>query len=107
MKEGWLKRKHQRLITGFEHKEALDFVSWHSQVVIPRLKFLKENHSTYPEALEKKIGRRNMSELEKNQEWERFLGKMIFSFENINLKNNKDVEKGLILFGKFYTDLWD
>ena len=105
--ENWLKRKYQRLTTGFEHREAFDFVSWHAQIVIPRLRFLKENHSAYPKALEKKIGRQGMTELQKNQEWEKVLDKVIFSFENINLKNNKKVEKGLILFGKFYTDLFD
>lgn len=108
---------------------------WHSEIVVPRLKLLKERNMGYPGGLT-------------NEEWHDILGKMIWSFENndndpdpiysedydhryevIELdnggtqykslnetgtidwspveKHNARVQEGLDLFAKYYLNLWD
>jgi len=108
---------------------------WHSQIVVPRLKLLKERNMGYPGGLT-------------NEEWHDILDKMIWSFENhdngpnpiysedydhryevIELdngntqyrplnktgtidwspieKHNEQVQEGLDLFAKYYLNLWD
>jgi len=110
-KGNWFAKKYQWLKTGFDHDEAFDFVAWHSQVVLPRLKFLRENHTGYPLSLEKKAGLpTGISDEEKNKKWDKVLAEIIWAFENIETTDERDrkkVERGLSLFGKFYLDLWD
>jgi hypothetical protein len=108
---------------------------WHSEIVVPRLKLLKERNMGYPGGLT-------------NEEWHDILGKMIWSFENNDVhispiysedydhryelieldngntqyiplnetgtvdwspveKHNARVQEGLDLFAKYYLNLCD
>ena len=44
----WVRCKKQRLTTGFAHNESWDFAHWHAKAVVPRLKWLRDNHIGYP-----------------------------------------------------------
>jgi len=127
----------QRIKYGFPLYQAWDFKGWHSEIVVPRLKYLRNNLNGYPTLLS-------------SEEWESILDKMIWAFENIdsdpalvfpegydhrylvyhddNLDNctthrqleetlspsfhkieehDKKIQEGLDLFAKYYLNLWD
>ncbi len=76
----WIKKKKQKLTPGFPHYESFDFLSWPSEIVIPRLKMLKDNLHGCPAELADKH-----KNVEKGcEEWEKIIEKMIWSFENID-----------------------
>lgn len=132
----FFKKIYQRIRYGFPLQESWDFISWHSRVVIPRLRHLRNRKVGHPAIL---------SSLE---EWTEILDKMIWSFENVfnrpdpvysdnfdhryeveyyedgsttyrsmNVEGTIDwtplkeweakVQEGLDLFAKYYWNLWD
>lgn len=131
----YFKKRYQTLTTGFPYEQVWNFKNWHSEVVTPRLKHLRNNLHGYP------------STLESVEEWQEILDKMIWSFEHhddfvepiysddydhryevtkvdggcsyksmnetgtidwtpVQEHNNK-VQEGLELFAKYYVSLWD
>lgn len=124
----------QRIKYGFPLYQSWEFRSWHSEIVVPRLKHLRNDLNGYPTGM-------TMSE------WESILDKMIWSFENtenepgldypeeydyryiVYRENNcktyipveqdlkpslkrveehmKKVQEGLDMFAKYYLNLWD
>lgn len=131
----FFKKIYQRCRYGFALEQVWEFRMWHSEIVVPRLKLLKERNMGYPGGLT-------------NEEWHDILGKMIWSFENNDVhispiysedydhryelieldngntqyiplnetgtvdwspveKHNARVQEGLDLFAKYYLNLCD
>lgn len=110
-----LKKLYQRITTGFPHEQSWEFISWHSKIVVPRLKMLRKNLVGHPACLNSV------------EEWEEILDKIIWSFENVDNdpspmpyrgkaikeyraileEHQNKVQEGLDLFGKYYRGLWD
>ena len=125
----------QRIKYGFPLYQSWDFKSWHSEIVVPRLKHLRNNLNGHP------------TNFESIEEWQDILDKMIWSFENIDKepglvypegydkrhlmhsengwtttipieqelkvsfddakKHNERVQHGINLFAEYYSNLWD
>lgn len=132
----YIRKKYQKYTTGFPHEQAWNFNWWHSQLVVPRLKHLRDNSKGYP-----------YPGLNSKEEWKEILDKIIWSFEHYDdfidpiysddydhrYKVTKDdhgvsfspmnetgtidrtpvekhqakVQEGLGLFAKYYMNLWD
>jgi len=96
------KKKLQKELkeNGFDNSECWNLDNTIAQFVLPRLKNFRENLHGYPSNLTEK-------------KWDKILGKMIYSFENIVHsdvyvdKDYKKIQKGLDLFGKYFQNLWD
>ena len=73
-----------------------------ANIVLPMLKQFKEGNHGYPHGLTEK-------------KWDNILDKMIYSFEkklsedayDLNDKEQKKMQEGFVLFGKYYQNLWD
>ena len=46
--EYWWRQKRQTWQTGFPHEQAWNFHSWHSETVLPRLKYYRNNLNGCP-----------------------------------------------------------
>jgi len=93
--------------TGIDESETWSLDYTFSNYILPRLKIFKETKMGYPS---------NITE----EEWNKILDKMIFSFEQTLVDydgykdNNKEemkkyykkVQKGFSLFGEYYMNLW-
>jgi hypothetical protein len=130
----YFRKKIQTWKHGFPDEQAWEFVSWHSRIVVPRLKRLLEIKQGHPGTLTE-------------SEWNEALVSMIWSFENHDnephpiysndydhryeridhegmstfkplnttgtvdwspIENHrKKVQEGLELFAKYYLHLWD
>lgn len=131
----FIKRQWQRIRYGFPTYQAWDFYGWHSRIVTPRLKHLRNNLHGHP------------SDFKSTEEWQVILDKIIWAFENCEqrpdfhysddydhrymvtetelgkvytsmnttgtidmtpvIEHNERVQEGLDLFAKYYFDLWD
>lgn len=131
----WLKGVVQWLKYGFPLYQSWNFYGWHADMVLPRLRHLRNNLNGHP------------SLINSIEEWREILDKMIWSFENCEeiphpvysddfdhrykvteengmksyismnetgtvdwtpLKEHSErVQEGLGLFAKYYTNLWD
>ena len=86
--EYWWRKKRQTWRTGFPHEQAWNFFSWHSETVLPRLKFLRNNLNGCPsEMFEKDYddtseAKRELALDKAFRKWEKTLDKMIWSFEH-------------------------
>lgn len=76
----WVKRKWQRVTTGFAHHESYDYFNWNAQMAIPRLKMLRDNLHGCPAQFT--MDGKPVEEGVK--EWTEILNKIIWSFENID-----------------------
>lgn len=124
----------QRITYGFPLEQSWDFHYWHSGVVVPRLKHLRDNLNGHP------------GKFESLEEWKEVLNKIIWAFENCEnepppiysedysckyevekyegmtsytpiitgtvdyspfYEHRTKIEEGLKLFGEYYLDLWD
>lgn len=47
----WWRKKRQIWQTGFPHEESWDFHRWHSKMVVPRLKYLRDNLQGAPSTM--------------------------------------------------------
>lgn len=130
----YFRKKVQTWKHGFPDEQAWEFVSWHSRIVVPRLKRLLEIKQGHPGTLTE-------------SEWNEALASMIWSFENHDstpsviysddydhryertdhegmstfrslnttgtidlspvIEHQKKVQEGLDLFAKYYLHLWD
>jgi hypothetical protein len=130
----WFKKVYQRWTTGFAHEEAWNFCHWHSQMVLPRLRHLRDNSMGIPAGVNE-------------EEWNEIIGKIIWAFENHDVSidseypddydhrqevtqtatgiqirmlgdastidrskneaHHKRVQEGLNLFAEYYQNLWD
>lgn len=130
----FFKKILQTLRNGYPDWHVFEFKSWHSGVVVPRLKDLKKSKDGYP------------GTLSSHDEWQEILEKMIWSFEHHDdhvypiysndydkryrvIENDKyitcesmnktgtvdwspvidhqnKVQEGLDLFAKYYWNLW-
>jgi len=91
--EYWWRKKRQTWQTGFPHEQAWNFHSWHSETVLPRLRFLRNNLNGCPsDMFEKDYDHAADSELTEQErelamdravrKWEKTLDKMIWSFKH-------------------------
>ena len=89
----WLRKKRQKWTTGFPHEESWDFKSALANWALPRLKHMKDNFRGYPSRLIPEEKLKEMSHGDPNEgwnireeygskEWNKILGKIIWSFEN-------------------------
>ena len=76
----WVRRKWQRLTTGFEHHESFDYFSWNARMAVPRLKMLRDNLHGCPA----EFASEDKDVEEGVKEWKKILNKIIWSFENID-----------------------
>ena len=76
----WIKRKWQRLTTGFEHRESYDYFHWNAKMAVPRLKMLRDNLHGCPA----EFASEGKDVDEGVKEWTEILNKIIWSFENID-----------------------
>lgn len=131
----FFQRVIQTVKYGFPDEQVFDFFSWHSKIVLPRLKRFRKNLHGYPSGLTE-------------TEWGEILDKIIWSFEHCDddirpiysddfdhrfevsesesgmrtyspmnetgtvdwspiHKHNEQVQEGLLLFAKYYRNLWD
>ncbi|WP_347851803.1 hypothetical protein [Planktomarina sp.] len=73
-----------------------------ANIVLPMLIQLKTTSHSYPSDLNEK-------------KWDNILDKMIYSFElklqndgyDLSEKEEKKMQEGFVLFGKYYQNLWD
>jgi len=129
------KKIKQRWTTGFAHEESWNLNSFHAAWIIPRLKHLRDNNmGCYPigltedrwvetlnemiwsfENFDKTIGpdypdgydhRFERIETKHGTVFQGMENKLKPSFER-NRIHHKKVSKGLHLFAKYYTNLWD
>lgn len=130
----FFQRVWERIVYGFPLRESWDFVSFHANYCIPRLKALRKDLYSHPHDLSL-------------EEWGEIIDKMIWSFENMENQprpiysddfdhrylrteledgsvsfvsmnktgtidftpvdeHNKRVQEGLDLFAKYYLSLW-
>ena len=97
------KRSSLHYFLGFPPEEYWNLDTYAARWILPRLKALRENTSVHPRGLSM-------------EQWQNTLDKMIFSFEyyskgdytNMQLprKDERDVQRGLDLFAKWYSQLW-
>lgn len=130
----FFRKIYQRIKYGFPLEQAWEFRSWHAEIVVPRLKYMRDHLTGHPFGLTR-------------EEWEAVLSQMIWSFENIDNypspiyssdfdrryevienensttyksmnktgtidcspleKHNKQIASGLNLFAEYYEALWD
>ena len=92
----------QRLTRGWDDSETWNLDTRLSEMILPRLKRFKEIARTYP------------MDLSPN-EWQTILDKMILAHEwhaagcedrDVSAEHYEKVEEGLMLFSKYYGDLW-
>ncbi len=76
----WCRKQYQKWTTGFSHHESYDFFNWHAELVVPRLKFLRNNLNGCPAQFTQEDDGSDVEEGVKK--WEEILDKIIWSFEN-------------------------
>ena len=104
--EFWAEQRKER---GFDDRELWDLDHTFASFILPRLKAFKTYTSGYPSVLTEK-------------EWNHILKDMIYSFELVVAREEfppieyteeqkklwrKRKQRGLNLFGKYFSHLWD
>jgi len=102
-KEKKYNQKLQRELfkNGFDRSETWNLDDTIARFILPRLIFFRKNLNGYPSDLS-------------NKKWKKNLDKMIFSFKScikddiiFNKEKEKEINKGLELFSKYFRNLWD
>lgn len=105
LKKSNQKLKKQLYKKGFDNSECWNLDITIAKFILPRLKNFQKITIGYP------------SKLKNEKKWNKILNKMIISFELIlnddenvkkyKIENRKKIQKGLKLFAKYFTELWD
>lgn len=97
-----IKYGFQRMFRGYDDTAKWSLDKYLTKIIIPVLKNLKQNGWGYP------------SKLKNAGEWKKILQEMITTFEILQrddikelIKKEKQIQKGLGLFAKWYRNLWD
>lgn len=93
----------QRRFRGFSDDKTWSLDHTVAEFTLPRLKRFKEVQNGYPADLTE-------------EQWDDIIDKMILAFENVikefnfdeedGIKEAKEIEEGMILFGKYFRQLW-
>lgn len=97
----WWRKKQQIKQDGFPHEQVWDFGHWHSEMVLPRLKFMRNNITGIPSNMfdddyehgkewDMPKNERQAAENKALKRWEETLDKIIWSFENYDASINFD-----------------
>lgn len=104
-----IKYAYQRVVRGYDDTAKWDLSTYLTSITIPVLKDMIDNASGHPHELTE-------------QKWKDILSEIIAGFELMDKewddleeddyiknykKNNKQIEKSLKLFAKWYRNLWD
>lgn len=126
--QNWLEKRHrekkEKIYVKVEDHDTWDLDYTLALIILPSLKKLKEDKLSMALVDDCDVPDSLIPETEDNFEdrWDYVLDRMIWSFEQVvnmyeegfdkNLDKKdfkgyfKDVDEGLILFGKYYRDLW-
>ena len=97
----WFNRRTQKIKVRIDPWDTWSMDYSLAHIILPMLKQLKENNHGYPATLTEKS-------------WNDIMDKMIYAFECkvldgdlFDTGNQKKMQEGFRLFGKYYQNLWD
>jgi hypothetical protein len=101
----------RKIFRGYSNAEVWNLNIYTANYILPRLKHFRKHMATFPDFLIEK-NYKITDEDKQFKKWQEIIDEIIWAMENIkndelNQKDNKRIQNGCELLGKYFLNLWD